>query len=233
MAYESAALAAVAMLARAARGERRWIASALSHELREPIQRALGDYELEAAGMMESGDIPAAQVGLHAFRYLEQVIENMLAYCRDSAAQSGTADLRSVLDEVIATLKIYYRGKWLLANPITEVCEVQESESIVKQLLFNLLDNACKYSSGEIRLHWAPPELRLENPLREAIDQAELARWCMANERGRATATARGEGIGLTVIRRLADLNGIGWRMTLEDHGRRLVNTLRFNREDL
>ena len=180
--------------ARADRGARRWIASALSHELREPIQRVISDYALEAAGMTESGDVPAAQVASHAFRYLEQVIGNMLAYSHDGAAQSGTADLYLVLDDIIATLKIYYRDKWSLINPITEVCEVQASESIVRQLLFNLLDNACKYSSGEIRLHWSPPELRLENPLKEAINREELARWGMANERGHATATARGGG---------------------------------------
>ena len=219
--------------ARADRGARRWIASALSHELREPIQRVISDYALEAAGMMGPGDIPAAQVAPHAFRYLEQVIGNMLAYSRDGAAQSGTADLRSVLDDIIATLRIYYRDKWSLANPITEVCEVQASESIVRQLLFNLLDNACKYSSGEIRLHWVSPELRLENPLQEAIGSAELERWGIANERGHATATARGGGIGLVVVRRLAELNGIGWRVTLEDNGRRLVNTLRFSGEGL
>ena len=138
-----------------------------------------------------------------------------------------------MLDDIIATLRIYYRDKWSLANPITEVCEVQASESIVRQLLFNLLDNACKYSSGEIRLHWVSPELRLENPLQEAIGSAELERWGIANERGHATATARGGGIGLVVVRRLAELNGIGWRVTLEDNGRRLVNTLRFSGEGL
>lgn len=211
------------------RSARRWIISAFNHELREPIQRALSEYDLAAAGMTQPGDVPAVQVAPHTLRYLQHVIENMLAYSRDMPAQSGTADLRSVLDKTIETLRIYYRNKPLPANPIAEVYEVQASESIVSQLLFNLLDNACKYSSGAIRLHWTAPELRLDNPLKEAINQAELERWCMANERGHATSTARGGGIGLTVMRRLAELNGIDWHMTLEDQGRRLVNTLRFD----
>ncbi|HWB13786.1 MAG TPA: HAMP domain-containing sensor histidine kinase [Pirellulales bacterium] len=197
--------------------------SAVTHELRTPLTTLRMYAEMLAEGMVPAeADRKAYLETLHAeAERLGHLVENVLCYARlergrsvvpceivsvgrliDRAQERLAARCRQADMELVTEADDEVRGRSLRTNPAS-----------VEQILFNLVDNACKYASGasDRRIHLS------------AVVAANRIRLCIADHGPGLSQQARrrlfrpfsksaedsaggapGVGLGLSLCRRLA-----------------------------
>lgn len=247
LAMVAAAAAAATLLAGVlALSERRAaFVSSVTHELRTPLTTFRLYAGLLEEGMVPPADVPAYHATLRTeAERLTHLVENVLAYAQlERGVGAPRAEPIPIVDLVQrvgdrasaraaqagfawqVTIAADAREAWVRADP-----------TAVEQVLFNLVDNACKYG------HSAPPMIELSAarrgrgvalavrdhgpglPPREA---ARLFRPFRKSARD-AAGTVPGVGLGLALARRLA--RQMGGDLTSEppaDGGARFVLWLR------
>jgi two-component system, OmpR family, sensor histidine kinase QseC len=216
--------------------ERRFTADA-AHELRTPIAALRAQAEVALAA-----DDPARQ--RHALEGVvagcdraAHLVDQLLTLARlDPARAAGRdlqADLAAIVREVAAThaQMAVERGLDLAVDAPTSVA-VDVDPALLKIMLRNLVDNALRYAAGVGR------EVGIEvvggdRPLCRVVDDgpglppAERARLGERFFRGEGSAE-RGSGLGLSIVRRIADLCGASVAFDTAPRGRGLCVTVRF-----
>jgi signal transduction histidine kinase len=215
--------------------------SAVTHELRTPLTTFQMYSEMLANDMVQD---PAQRR-----RYLEtlcaeagrlgHLVENVLAYAR---IERGSARRRvelttaqNLVERILPQLqrRTEQAGTNLICNLKPEIATVsiQVDVGAVEQILFNLVDNACKYGSGA-RVGAAPIELEIQIRGRKTMAlrvrdhgpgiQPDVAAklfepFCKSADE--AASTAPGIGLGLALCRRLARSMGgnLIWDATSPD----------------
>jgi signal transduction histidine kinase len=247
LAMAAAAFAAAALLAGVlALSERRAaFVSSVTHELRTPLTT----FRLYA-NLLEEGMVPPAEVPVyHATlrteaERLAHLVENVLAYARlergAAAPQAAPVLVADLLPRIVerACERARQAG---FAWQVTVAADardmrVRAEPAAVEQVLFNLVDNACKYGRAE------PPVIELavarrgrgialavrdHGPGLPAREAARLFQPFRKSARD-AAGTAPGVGLGLALARRLA--RQMGGELTAEspaDGGARFVLWLR------
>ena len=155
------AVAAVALLLRGvvSLSERRGaFVSAVTHELRTPLTTLRMYTEMLEGGMVS--DASQRQNYLSTLRAeadrLGHLVENVLAYSRLERNRAGyqvtTVKLGDVLGRAVERLaeRARHAGMELGATVLAEVAglDVRTNALALEQILFNLVDNACKYAGA-------------------------------------------------------------------------------------
>ncbi len=138
--------------------------SAVTHELRTPLTTFRMYTEMLAEGM-----VPAAQQleYLHTLQRetarLTHMVENVLAYARLERGRGNgpleTMAVESLVEPIRSRLadRAFQSGMDLVVEPLgnAPVLVVRANPSVVEQILFNLVDNACKYAAAaaDKRIH--------------------------------------------------------------------------------
>ncbi len=222
-----AAFAAVALVIGAtALSERRAIfVSAVTHELRTPLTTFRMYTEMLADGMV-SDEAKRA-------RYLEtlrreaarlgHLVENVLAYARIERGSDRTKRERFRLPDVVERFADRLRDRAAQADMAVELelggdCpEVLADPGAVEQILFNLVDNACKYATAatDRRIHVEVGRDAGQVVLRvrdhgPGVDPTDARRMFspFSKSAQRAAVSAPGVGLGLALSRRLARAMG-------------------------
>lgn len=208
-------------------GERRGaFVSAVTHELRTPLTTFRMYAELLHLGMVE--DEAERRTLLETLVVesdrLDHLVKNVLSFARLESGRGGAA-----LEPVPVT-ELLERGCERLSQRAAqagmrveiEVPETLEARaartdpSVVEQILFNLVDNACKYAAGSERLihiqaaaEGASLALRVRDhgPGIARPDRRKLFRPFHKSAR-EAARSAPGVGLGLALCRRLAQSLG-------------------------
>ena len=236
-------LAAVAALAIGARlvassvalaRRRHRFASAVTHELRTPLTTFRMYSEMLADGMVSEPEQRQSylQTLKEQSARLATLVENVLAYARleerGAAARRIRCGVVALLDrhrEALARRAADAGFTFELAvDPSAESASVDSDLEAIGQVLFNLVDNACKYGRGESRAtieltaRATATQVEFEvrdhgagvpNELREAIFEPF--------ERGARNDDARpGVGLGLALARGIA--RDLGGDLELVDH---------------
>jgi len=197
--------------------------SAVTHELRTPLTTLRMYTEMLADGMVED---PEKQAAYHKTLRAEanrlgHLVDNVLLYsrlersCRDAKVEA--APLADLLDRLIPRLtdRATQAGMSLNLTTAPEAADVRIKANLlsVEQILFNLVDNACKYAgtspnkqidltitrtSSHIALH-----IRDHGP---GLDIAARSRLFepFSKSVNEAANSAPGLGLGLALSRRLA-----------------------------
>lgn len=206
-------------------GERRArFASAVTHELRTPLTTFRMYSEMLADDMVED---PAQRK-----RYLEtlkgesdrlsRLVENVLSYSRLEEGRYNThperVSIQGLLDRVIPVLERRTNDANLeLHTEIQNGTHLDVDVDAVTQILFNLVDNACKYAADGKRIElFATAEIgKVRLTIRDhglGISQQHRAHVFKPFERGGIDAgdnESPGVGLGLALARGLArDLGG-------------------------
>lgn len=207
--------------------------AAVTHELRTPLTTFRMYAEMLSAGMIPAGE--KQQQYLETLRVeadrLSHLVENVLAYARLERGRPGKrreeVSIAGLLDRVESRLADRARQAEMKlvveADEAARKCVVHTDPGAVEQILFNLVDNACKYAAGaeDRRLHLqveqrdAVAEIRVrDHGPGIAPEEARKLFHPFSKSVHQAASTAPGVGLGLALCRRLA--RALGGRLELE-----------------
>ncbi len=219
-----AALAVAALLSGVMRlSERRAsFVSAVTHELRTPLTTFRMYADMLAEGMVPDESRQKKYLGTlrtEADR-LGHLVENVLAYARLERGRQRRTPQRASVEELVAQWQPRLadraaRDEMQLQtqlNPAAAGQTLQTDASAVEQILFNLVDNACKYAAGSprhIHLEVDSAGAFLELRVRDhgpGIARREAKRLFRPFHKSAhdAAHSAPGVGLGLALSRRLA-----------------------------
>ncbi len=205
--------------------------SAVTHELRTPLT-TFRMYTEMLEGSMAPEEKRAqylATLSAEAAR-LSHLVENVLAYARlensPGALSAEDVTLEGIIDRTRERLAV--RASQSGMEIVEDIAEgdtrVKVDTSVVLQVLFNLVDNACKYASRGSDMRIAIVTARRGNkaailvcdhgPGVSSEFRGKLFRP-FSKSAGEAAASAPGVGLGLALSKRLA--RGMGGDLTLED----------------
>ncbi|MDZ7618032.1 MAG: HAMP domain-containing sensor histidine kinase, partial [Patescibacteria group bacterium] len=197
--------------------------SAVTHELRTPLTTFQMYAEMLADGMVTDDAQRAeylATLRCEASRLIH-LVENVLSYARLERGQARRLlerlTMAELLDRVVPRLADRARQAGMQLEvelPSPAASEVLDlNPGIVEQILFNLVDNACKYArqATDSRIHLAakPRENHWELTVRDhgpgvARDVANRLFRPFSKSARDAAESAPGVGLGLALSRRLA-----------------------------
>lgn len=124
--------------------------------------------------------------------------------------QVKKTSIAPILDSLVLELgKLFAREdiKW---NISLSLKEIETDPAFFRLFARNILENIFKYSkSGEVRITSSEREIVFENPA-DTIETAKLSQFFEASE----SYGGKGYGIGLSIVKRIADLHK--WRVSLE-----------------
>jgi signal transduction histidine kinase len=207
--------------------------AAVTHELRTPLTTFRMYAEMLAAGMIPAGQ--RQQQYLETLRVeadrLSHLVENVLAYARLERGKPGKrreeVSLAGLLDRVESRLADRARQAEMElvveADEAARKCVVHTDPGAVEQILFNLVDNACKYAVGaaDRRIHLQLSQTPEGAKLRvrdhgEGIAPQEARKLFRPFSKSvhEAASSAPGVGLGLALCLRLA--RALGGRLELE-----------------
>ncbi len=145
-----AAVLAVDVTDQATERSRREFTANVSHELKTPLQSILGSAELMENGMVPEGDVPgfAGRIRTEAAR-LMALIEDIIRLSQlDEAVPISRerVELLEVAEDVAASLQDAAGAKNVSLSVTGEGAEVEGVPGLIREMVFNLCDNAIKYN---------------------------------------------------------------------------------------
>jgi len=199
--------------------EQRFVADA-SHELRTPI--AVVKVELEGA-LRAGGHRPEVQAALAAAveecDHLAQLAEDLLVLARAAdgrlpVRREALAHARELLERVRQRFADR-AGRQGRAVRVAADVELQLSADPLqlRQAVGNLLDNALRHGAGEVVLGARPAEGGVEISVADGGPgfAAGAEGWAFERfSRGAAARTRGGAGLGLAIVRAIAEAHGGG-----------------------
>ncbi len=216
-------------------GRRASFVSAVTHELRTPLTTFQMYAEMLADGMVPEG--PKQKEYLETLRTeagrLIHLVENVLAYARlERGRADGGRELKS-LDQFVHSAQprlsdhAARMGMELLveADDAARSMTVRANAAALEQILFNLVDNACKYaaSADDKRIHVrlrqgdGVAEIRVEDHGPGVRRPPRRLFRSFSKSAREAAHSAPGIGLGLALSRRLA--RSMGGDLRLEAGG--------------
>jgi signal transduction histidine kinase len=193
----------------------------MSHELRTPLNAMLGYTELVMEDAEDRGQAQTvADLGMvrTAGRHLLSLIDDVLDLSRIEGAgyqpSGGPIDLEALFGEVVATLSplAVQRGNRLETRiPGAIPTPWRSDERAVRQILTNLVSNACKFTeNGVVVVGVQPREGGLALQVEDSgigMSDEELARVFSPFEQASLETTRKygGTGLGLTITQRLVN----------------------------
>ena len=200
-----------------AQAQRDWVARALAHEYREPInslERLLG-------GLPEQGQRDKANA---LIRYLNASVENLrlLAETLDRLKLGKKdANVHAVVTDVAEILSALYPGHVLPSGiDIPQELSLAVPREALFRILFNLMENACKYSPENrpvrivAHIVGVKGSIEVRNVAYHQIQPYDRERIFLPYQRASDAPSGKGAGIGLAVVRRLCLATGMTCALT-------------------
>ena len=203
---------------------RRDFVANVSHELRTPLSILRGYIET----LLDSPKTPREELTRilrvmerHSDR-LELLVEDLLTLAQLESGhpnlQIGPVDLSSFLSEMVRDWEKKLTRKQLniIVDLPTESFPISADRTRLQEALYNLLDNAVKYSRqrGEIRLSARQNDREIELAVSDdgiGIAKEDLPRIFerfYRADKARSPDKVRGTGLGLAIVKHIAQLHG-------------------------
>jgi len=203
---------------------RRDFVANVSHELRTPLSILRGYIET----LLDSPKTPREELTriLHVMERhsdrLELLVEDLLTLAQLESGnpnlQMGTVDLSTLLPEIIRDWEKKLTSKQLnmSIDVPPDLSPIRADRTRLQEALYNLLDNAVKYSRdhGEIRLSARQRDGEIELTVSDegiGISKEDLPRIFerfYRADKARSADKVRGTGLGLAIVKHIAQLHG-------------------------
>lgn len=207
-------------LQEAFQAQRNFIANA-SHEMRTPLTTISGQIEVLLLRDRDGQDYRRALSSvLDDMHALNRLADRLLLLAQAETAATAATFAPARMDEVLWSARqevLRSDRHYTIEVSIGEVEEegdliVLGNEALLRSMVGNLMENACKYSSdgrAQVSLSGPGPAVRLAvQNMGEPISDDARDRIFEPFFRGDNTAGARGHGIGLSLVHRIAQLHG-------------------------
>ena len=208
--------------ARAAERARSMFFSIVSHDIRTPLNAILGYSELLQDGIESPSERAEALKSIRASgTTLLQLVNDVLDLAKmDSGKMTLVPEpvkLSQLTDDVFSSFRLAAGEKGIdLVNRTAEVPTVMLDEHRFRQILFNLIGNAVKFTAqGSITVAASYTGGNLEVAVSDTgcgIPQEMLTRildpFVQVEDPSRSAERKRGTGLGLSICRRLAEAMG-------------------------
>ncbi len=198
----------------------------MSHELRTPLNAILGYSEMlledvEAAGNTEAAaDLRRIELaGKHLLSLIASVLDISRIEARKIDLAIRPCSLRAVIESVHATVgPLVAPGARLVISEVPDL-ELVTDEDKLRQILINLLGNACKFTAtGEIRLEIQQLEAEVELVVSDTgigMSAEQLGRLFEAFYQADSSPRRRHDGAGLGLAISRAYVEALGGRITV------------------
>ncbi len=207
----------------------------MSHEIRTPMTGVMGTLELLNYEPLTDGQRDLAQTALGSAKDLLRILNDILDLSKLDAERMPLETIEcsphQILSEVVATLRTGAQAKNLnlMVHFAANLPDVVISDPLrIKQILFNLIGNAIKFTDqGSVDVH--ATYILLENDLAEIkIDVQDTGVGISSDVQSQLfkpfsqadTSITRqfgGTGLGLAISRKLAELMGGSIELTSEE----------------
>jgi signal transduction histidine kinase len=195
-------------------GQRRFVANA-SHELRTPltviraeVEVALADPDADAAELRRMGEVV-----LEAADRTQALLDSLMVLARSQQAlprreRVDLAHAAHAAASVVAT-EAAVRGIELRVD--AEPALLSADGPLVERLVANLVENAVRHNvpRGQVQITTRPGLVRVENT-GPVIAAADVRRLAEPFERLHRDSDGPGAGLGLSIVRAVADAHGAG-----------------------
>ncbi|MEM7472570.1 MAG: HAMP domain-containing sensor histidine kinase [Pseudomonadota bacterium] len=213
--------------------------SNIAHDLRTPLARLRAQIETAQYALIEDGQAVSEVVLETALDQIDRITGTFEALLRLSRIESGagregfaTVEMGTLIEDVAEMLGpvIEEAGQTLEVN-ITNPAVISGDRDMLFQLLANLIQNALRYGSKGQRI-----TLRCHDTLLSVSDQgqgipfADRDRVLQPLYQGETTRQGEGFGLGLSLVRAIAELHGAELSLADGPNGRGLSATVRFQR---
>lgn len=193
------------------------LSAGLAHEIRNPLSSISGAVQMLSTSVVDTDDRQLCDIVLRESKRLEELVNDMLDLSRSRPPTLRPTDLRVLINDVLRLSLASGRAQSDVnlcliteddAHPV-----VQADADQLRQLLWNLVRNAVQASAagGEVRVRLAShPEVSVtvEDDGSGIDSQARLHIFDAYY-----TTRSQGTGIGLAVVKRIADEHGFRLRV--------------------
>lgn len=212
--------------------------SAVTHELRTPLTTFRMYTEMLEEGMVPDEGDRRRYLGVlrSEAERLGHLVENVLSYARlergRSAASLEPIEVGTLLNHHLRSLEVRVAQAGMVLDvtrdPAACAAMVRADGDAVERILYNLVDNACKYAAGatdrRIHLDCLPAPGGMAIRVRDhgpgiAPDVLQRLFQPFSKSASDAAGTVPGIGLGLSLARRLARGMGGDLRRVDVDHG--------------
>jgi len=196
--------------------------SVISHELRSPLNAVLGYARVARASANEPDTVRKnCEIIERNARTQQKLIEDLLDSARIISGklrlEIGATDLRLTLEEALEVARpaAEAKGIFLLAQLGSEPCQISGDEARLQQIIWNLLQNAIKFTpaGGRVVLQLANDESHAKivvSDTGKGIEPDFLPYVFDRFTQQDASRTRRhgGLGLGLSLVKQLTELHG-------------------------
>ncbi len=214
--------------ARAAENARRMFFSIVSHDIRTPLNAMLGYSELLQYGIKNKFERDEALKSIHSSgTALLQLVNDVLDLAKIDAGMMElhpeSVRLGDLVDDVLAAFRLAAGKKGIsLVNKAGKLPPLMLDAHRLRQVLFNLVGNAVKFTSrGSIEVAASYSGGRLSLSVSDTgcgIPPGDLERildpFVQVSDPSHSADRAGGTGLGLTICRRLVEM--MGGELTVE-----------------
>ncbi len=211
----------------------------LGHELRNPLAAILSANDLmQTIGIDDARAVKAMSVVARQSQHLGRMVDDLIDKTRLSLGklrlQKEPVELRTALDQAIDSTRAQIESRrHRLSINISDAPIVLDADPVrLSQMLANLLDNAAKYTpdGGEISITAELADDQVFISVRDTgfgIPQDQINNIFDLFTQLDTSQTSRGLGMGLSLVRNLAELHGGGIEVVSTGPGQGSVFTLR------
>jgi signal transduction histidine kinase len=188
-------------------------AGRVSHDLRTPLTSVT----LAASRLTDyaPADEPAAGILQRGVKRMDGLINDMLMLSRAAVEPSGICDPARAAAEVCDDARARLAATGGSVNLNVTHAQVRGNEGLLRQALWNLVDNAIKYRRPDVA-----PQIELQGRVRDeryelqlcdngiGMDPDESRRAFEPLYRAPASSSVSGTGLGLSIVKRIIEASG-------------------------
>lgn len=186
----------------------------VSHELRTPLQRAHFALEVVESRSDDPAHLEATARVERSLDELDALIEELLVYLRMKGAEPTLEPLEvtSLLDELCSAMRVDAPGIDLELRDPPGFVEAELDPRLFRRALTNLLGNALEHAEGKAQVTLTASGAQLSIAVEDdgpgvPPEERELI-FEPFRTIPRARRRGRGHGLGLSIVRRVADVHG-------------------------
>jgi signal transduction histidine kinase len=198
-------------------GQRRFVANA-SHELRTPltviraeVEVALADPDASVADLRQMGEVV-----LEAADRTQCLLDSLMVLARSQQAlpRREPVDLAAAARTAVAVTAVEAAERGVDVSLDLQPTSLEGDPALVERLVGNLVENAVRHNEpgGRVRVTTRPGLVRVENT-GAAISPDDVRRLAEPFERLGRDSDGPGAGLGLSIVRAVADAHGAGLRL--------------------